>query len=198
MSRSREPRLTLPNLLSGSRVLAAPVLLWLAWTQRPGAFLALVGMSFLSDVLDGWLARRLGQASALGARLDTVGDCVSYLAIPLGGWWLWSQRLRPELPFLIALGVSYASPIALGYLKYGRLTSHRTWAGRLSAWLLATGALLLIAGVSPWPFRFAVVVVVLADLEEIAITAVLPRGARSGPSLYHVLRARRLTGGAAR
>ncbi|MFN8643410.1 MAG: CDP-alcohol phosphatidyltransferase family protein [Candidatus Binatia bacterium] len=190
MPAPRERRLTLPNLLSLFRVVAAPVLLWLGWTGRPNAFLALVGASFLSDVLDGWLARRLGQVSARGARLDTVGDFVSYLAIPLAGWWLWADRLRPELPVLAVLALSYASPIAVGFLKYRRLTSHRTWAGRLSAWLLGAGALLLIAGVSPWPFRLAVAVVVLADIEEIAITALLPAGARGGPSLYHVLRAR--------
>jgi CDP-diacylglycerol--glycerol-3-phosphate 3-phosphatidyltransferase len=192
--RPRERRLTLPNLLSGLRVVAAPALLWLAWTGRPSAFLVLVGASLLSDVLDGWVARRLGQASELGARLDTLGDMISYVTIPLGGWWLWSERLRPELPFLLVLGASYAAPIAFGLLRYGGLTGHRTWGGRLSAVVLAAGALLLIADLSPWPFRLAVVVVVLADLEEIAITALLPAGHRSGPTLYHVLRDRAAAG----
>ncbi|HSP96042.1 MAG TPA: CDP-alcohol phosphatidyltransferase family protein [Candidatus Dormibacteraeota bacterium] len=87
--------LTLPNLLSGLRFAIAPALLWLAWTQRPTAFLALVAVSFLSDIFDGWVARRLGQTTALGARLDTGGDVGSYLAIPVCGWWLWPERLRP-------------------------------------------------------------------------------------------------------
>jgi phosphatidylglycerophosphate synthase len=187
---ARDRLFTLPNLISGLRFVLTPVLLWLAWTERATAFLLVVGASFLSDVLDGYVARRLGQTSRLGARLDTAGDFVSYVAIPLGGWWLWSARLRPEAPFLIVLALSYASPIAIGFRKYGRLTSHRTWGGRLSAWLLAAGALVLVAGGSAWLFRVAVAVVVLADLEEIAITAVLPRGRSAGPSLYHTLRDR--------
>jgi len=39
----------------------------------------------------------------------------------------------------------------------------------------ATAFLLLVVVGSPWPFRVAVAVVVLADLEEIAITAVARR-----------------------
>jgi CDP-diacylglycerol--glycerol-3-phosphate 3-phosphatidyltransferase len=174
-----------------TRFVLAPLLLWLAWTGRAAAFLVVVGVSFLSDVLDGFIARRLGQASERGARLDAAADRASYLAIALGGWWLWSERLRPEAAFLLVLALSYASPIAFGLLKTGRMTSQRTWGGRLSAWLLAAGALVLVAGGSPCFFRAAVVVVVLADLEEIAIIAVLPRGARAGPSLYHTLRDRR-------
>jgi CDP-diacylglycerol--glycerol-3-phosphate 3-phosphatidyltransferase len=181
---------TLPNLLSSSRFLIAPLLLWLAWTDRPTAFLLLVGVSFLSDVADGLVARRLGQTSELGARLDAAGDMATFVAIPLGGWWLWPERLRPEAPFLAALALSYAAPIAVALGRYGRLPSHRTWGGRLSACLLAAAALLLVAGGSPWPFRVAVAVVILADLEEIAITAILPRDHASVPTLWHALRAR--------
>jgi CDP-diacylglycerol--glycerol-3-phosphate 3-phosphatidyltransferase len=182
--------LTLPNLLSGLRFVIAPALLWLAWTQRPTAFLALVAVSFLSDILDGWVARRLGQVTALGARLDTAGDVASYLSIPVCGWWLWPQRLQPELPYLLVLAVSYAAPFAFGFVRYRDLASHHTWGGRISAWILGSTALLLIAGGSPWPFRAAVVIVVLADIEEIAISAIAPRDA-CVPTLWHALRDRR-------
>ena len=47
-----------------------PVLLVLAWNGAAGAFLALCALGLVSDVLDGVLARRLGQESDFGARLD--------------------------------------------------------------------------------------------------------------------------------
>jgi CDP-diacylglycerol--glycerol-3-phosphate 3-phosphatidyltransferase len=46
------------------------VLLTLAWNGATGAFLTLFGLGLVSDVLDGVLARRLGQESDFGARLD--------------------------------------------------------------------------------------------------------------------------------
>lgn len=181
---------TAPNLLSALRFLAAPILAYSAWRGRPGLFLAVLCLAFVSDMADGWLARRLGQTSELGARLDTAADAVTFVTVPLCGWWLWPDRVRPEAPFLLALAISYASPIAFGLLKYGRLTNHHTWAGRLSACLLALSGAVLIAGGPPWLFRLAVVVVVVADVEELAITAVMPRWRASVPTLWHAMRQR--------
>lgn len=182
--------LTAPNAISGLRFVAAPVLLYLGWTGRATAFLILLGVSFLSDVVDGWLARRLGQTSELGARLDTAGDLATFVTVPVSGWWLWPEQVRPEAPFLIALAVSYSAPIAIGFLKYGRLTNHHTWAGKVSACTLAACAAVLVAGGSPWLFRMAVAVVVFADVEEIAITALLPRWRTNVPTLWHAMRER--------
>lgn len=61
-----------PGLLSLSRVplaVAFPFVL-----QRPALALATLGAAGVSDVLDGWLARRLGQVTATGAALDGVTD----------------------------------------------------------------------------------------------------------------------------
>ncbi|MBM3676250.1 MAG: hypothetical protein FJW96_15605 [Actinobacteria bacterium] len=115
---------------------------------------------------------------------------VTMLTVPVCGWWLWPDRVRPEMPYLIAVAISYACPIAIGLLKYRRLTNHHTWGGKLSAALLAGGALILVAGASPWLFRIATGAVVLADLEEIAIIALLPRWRTSVPSLWHAMRSR--------
>jgi CDP-diacylglycerol--glycerol-3-phosphate 3-phosphatidyltransferase len=178
------------NLITGLRFALAPVLLWCAWTGRSGAFLALFAVSFLSDAVDGRVARRFGHASDLGARLDTAADFVTYVTVPVGGWWLWPERVLAELPFVAVLAVSYLSPVALGWWKYGRLTNHHTWGGKISGIALAAGAASLVAGGPGWVFRAAVAVVVLADVEEVAITMLLPRWRASVPSLWHVVTGR--------
>ena len=188
MQAHRGSWLTVPNLISELRFVIAPVLLYFAWTDQPTAFLMFLGLSFCSDGLDGYVARKLGQTSELGAMLDTAGDFVTYVTVPLCGWWLWPDRIRPEAPFLAAMAISYISPIAVGFVKYGRLTNHHTWGGKLSALLLGSAALILVAGGSPWPFRIAVAMVVLADIEEIAIIAILPRWRSSVPSLWHAMK----------
>ena len=92
----------IPNLISGCRLATAPVLLLLAWYGYSQAFLAITTASFASDVLDGYLARRLGQTSELGAKLDSVGDFVIYITLPLGAWWLWPDMARREIPVFIS------------------------------------------------------------------------------------------------
>ncbi|MEC9052986.1 MAG: CDP-alcohol phosphatidyltransferase family protein, partial [Actinomycetota bacterium] len=66
---------TLPNLLSAIRLAGVPVFLWLVLgPEADGWALGLLVLSGLTDWLDGWLARRLGQTSALGQVLDPVAD----------------------------------------------------------------------------------------------------------------------------
>ena len=67
--------LTIPNVISFSRLLGVPLLIWLAWTGKPdGAILAVFAYSSITDFLDGWLARKLNQYSDLGAFLDPLAD----------------------------------------------------------------------------------------------------------------------------
>jgi cardiolipin synthase (CMP-forming) len=73
----RGPLFTLPNVLSLSRVALVPLFVVAA---TPGARVAVVGAAALTDLLDGWFARRRRSASRLGAILDPIADRVFVLA----------------------------------------------------------------------------------------------------------------------
>src|SRR5688572_26329107 len=167
-------------------------MLWLAWTGRETAFLVTLTTSLLSDLSDGWLARRFGQETALGTLLDSYGDLATYTTVPLCAWWLWPELIREEAPYVAAVVAAYVFPIGLGYLKYGRLTSYHTWGAKLSAVVLGASSLLLFLGGSPLPFHVAVWILVFAELEEIAITTLLPEWRTNVPSLLHARRLLRL------
>ena len=62
----------LPNLLSALR--ASLSLLLFALAPFSPIFFALYALCGLSDMLDGFLARRLNCESAFGARLDSLAD----------------------------------------------------------------------------------------------------------------------------
>jgi CDP-diacylglycerol---glycerol-3-phosphate 3-phosphatidyltransferase len=68
---------TLPNILTWLRIAAIPLIVVLFYLPPPwsdpaaGVLFALAGVT---DSLDGYLARRLGQTSRLGAFLDPVAD----------------------------------------------------------------------------------------------------------------------------
>jgi CDP-diacylglycerol--glycerol-3-phosphate 3-phosphatidyltransferase len=182
--------MTLPNLLSASRFAFAPVLLYLAWNGEASAFLLLLGAVLLTDVADGYLARRLGQVSELGGRLDSWGDLATYLSGGVCIWWLWPELVRREGAAVLTVVVSYTLTMTVGFLRYRRLTSFHTWGGKVSAVALGIGALVLLIGDSPWLLRLAAVVVVLSDIEELAMMWVLPEWQPNVPSLWHALRHR--------
>ena len=178
----------IPNLLSGFRLLAAPIMLYLAWIGKPWGFLVLLAISLSTDAIDGFLARRLNWQSELGARLDSWGDLTTYITIPLGAWWLWPDILRRESFFVWLAIIAYVVPIAIGYARFHRLTSYHTWAAKLSAVIMSISTLLLFVTDIAWPFRCAAIFQALEALEEIAITFTIPKLQSNIPSLWHARR----------
>lgn len=71
---------TVPNLLSLSRMVAIFAALALFLAGFPWAAIALGIAAGATDYLDGWLARRLGRVTELGALLDGVADLFVCLA----------------------------------------------------------------------------------------------------------------------
>ncbi|MBS0253748.1 MAG: CDP-diacylglycerol--glycerol-3-phosphate 3-phosphatidyltransferase [Proteobacteria bacterium] len=70
--------LTLPNLLTLSRIVAVPLLVGLMWWPewRTGYLLAFVlyALTAITDYFDGYLARAQGAVSKLGQFLDPIAD----------------------------------------------------------------------------------------------------------------------------
>ncbi len=67
---------TVPNILSVSRIVLLPVVLLLLFKRENVAAVAVMLVSWSTDALDGYLARKLGQVSNLGRVLDHLVDKV--------------------------------------------------------------------------------------------------------------------------
>ena len=180
--------LTIPNLLCFFRMALTPVLLTFAWNGQSTLFIAFFVGSLLSDVADGYLARRLDQVSDFGAKLDSWADLATWVSAAVCVWWLWPDLIRQEAPFVIAMAASYTAPIIVGFLKYGRLTSYHTWGAKLSSVLVSGSAIVLLLGGAAWPYHISTVVLVIAAIEEIAITAILAEPRSNVRSLWHAAR----------
>jgi cardiolipin synthase (CMP-forming) len=96
---SRSTRVwTVPNLLSMVRLAGVPAFLWLVLgPEEDGWALVLLMVSGVSDFLDGYLARRLGQFSQLGEILDPIADRLYILAVVIG------LSIRDIIPWWVAV-----------------------------------------------------------------------------------------------
>lgn len=105
----------LPNILTAARLLAAPYVLYLLWTGEYRTSIVWFALASITDVLDGFLARRLRVTSNVGALLDPIADKVllsgSFLTLGLKGvipFWLMILVLGRDLMILAFAAVALA------------------------------------------------------------------------------------------
>ncbi len=183
-------KVTLPNLLTGFRFVASPVLLWLARYDYALAFVSLLAVAFLTDVLDGLAARFMGQVSQFGATLDSWADVINYLTISIGCWWLWPEIVGHEIVFVALILISCLLPALVGYIKFGHFTSYHTWGVKIAAASMGVSLYILFFGGPVWPFRLASVFCTCSALEEIGLTLLLKESKSNVRSIWHVLKRR--------
>ena len=185
---SIQSNLTLPNLLTGFRFVAAPVLLWFAWHGQPTAFMMLLAVTFVTDLLDGMVARLTGQVTQFGASLDSWADVIIYLTIALCCWWLWPDVVIRERLYVGLIIASCLLPAIAGMYKFGGFTSYHTWMVKIAAAAMGMSLYVLFLGGPAWPFRVAAVICLLAAIEEIVITLLLLEPESNLRSVWDVLR----------
>lgn len=185
---SAESKLTLPNLLTGFRFVAAPGLLWLAWHDYAIAFMILLALGFLSDLLDGMAARWTGQVSEFGATLDSWADVINYLTIAICCWWLWPEIFFRERLYIGLVVGSCLLPAFTGLGKFGCFTSYHTWSVKMAAACMGASLYIMFFGGPVWPFRVAAVLCLIAAIEEILITVLLAKPQSNVRSIWHLLK----------
>lgn len=116
---SRTALRALPNLISSSRLLLAAAFVLL---PAPAHRLALVVAAGLSDALDGWVARRAGVTSRLGALVDPIFDRVFVLVAvstflfegvigTIGYFVMISRDIMTAIGFLVARTIRWLRPV---------------------------------------------------------------------------------------
>lgn len=92
----------IPNLLTLSRLLLTPVVIWLLLETQYALAFGLFILAGLTDALDGMIAKRFGQQTELGAYLDPIADKVLIVSI------------------FVTLGIMHALPVWLVLLVVSR------------------------------------------------------------------------------
>ena len=123
---------TVPNQLTFLRLGFLPLFVICVYYDRYAWALGILAAAALSDGLDGLLARRLNQKTALGAYLDPIADKLmlssTFLVLALKGqltWWLTILVLSRDV---LILATSAVIIVVLGYRPlpptlYGKVTT---------------------------------------------------------------------------
>jgi CDP-diacylglycerol--glycerol-3-phosphate 3-phosphatidyltransferase len=189
----KQDLLKLPNLISATRILITPLLFAFAFLQMETWFLWALIFSGFTDVLDGYLARKLDMITPLGAHLDSWGDFTIYSTMAICAWVLWPEITQRELLYYSMILFSFLLPALAGLIRFGKLTGYHTWSVKLAVFVTFVGYISLYAELAAWPFMLAAVLAVISGLEEILITLTLPEERTDVRSIFAALRLRKRT-----
>ena len=87
---------SIPNLLSFFRILLIPLMVTLYWKGRTVAAVIVFGVSALSDIADGQIARRFNMVTDLGKMLHPLADKLTQ-----GAALVCTAKYHPQMIFLL-------------------------------------------------------------------------------------------------
>jgi len=152
------------------RVFAGPFLLLLIWFEQREIFTWLLLISYGTDMIDGFLARRLKITSARGSQLDSFGDQITLIVGVIGLFFFESDFIKENLALILLVFVPYCVQMLIAFKKYGKATSFHTYLAKLSALTQGVFILwLLFFGPIYWLFYFMIVLGLLETVEEIIL-----------------------------
>lgn len=181
------------NGITMYRVVAAPFLLWLVISGRYELFRWLLGLSFFTDAIDGYLARKYKVTSVLGTRLDSIGDDLTVLVAVIGLFIMKPGFIRQQQWVFIALLVLFLVQTAYAFSRYGKMSNFHTYLAKTAAVLQGIFLLLVFFTDAPILILFyaATGITMLQILEEIVLVYLLPSWKTNVKGIYWVLKDKR-------
>ncbi|QQU16171.1 CDP-alcohol phosphatidyltransferase family protein [Enterococcus casseliflavus] len=171
----------LPNILTTSRLILAPLLLFLQ--PMSGWFWLLYSYCFVSDLVDGLLARRMNLTSEVGALLDSFADASFFLAVFLS----FLPRLletQAIMVWILVIAIIRFVSYLIGYVKYRSFSSLHTWLNKAVGFLLGSFPLLLIVSHTKIVVLILGTIATVSALEELLITILSKNLDRNQKSIF--------------
>ncbi len=131
-----------PNVLSLVRIALIPVFVVLYLSHRDGWAFGALMLSGVTDVLDGFIARRFNQITECGKLLDPLSDKLTQVAVVIS----LTTRYRELLPLAILCFIKEACQAVGGIILLRRRHAVRgsKWFGKLSTTVFYACMLALI------------------------------------------------------
>lgn len=140
---TKQQILTVPNVMSLFRLLLIPVYLYLYRVQENyDAAIAVIVVSALTDIADGWIARKFNMISDFGKFLDPVADKLTQTAVLLS----LCARYRQLFVLFGLFAAKEITMLVVGsvVLKKTNTINSAKWYGKMGTVVLELALVLLI------------------------------------------------------
>ncbi len=178
-----------PWLLVWLRLALGPALAGLILAGAGRSWLiGLFLLAFLSDVFDGIIARRLGNATAQLRHADSVVDTAFYACVAVAACLHYPQMLRDYWPGLGGIIALELLRYAIELRKYGKIAAYHMWSAKLWGISLFVALVELFWRGEPGSaFKLMLALGIYANSEGLLTSLLLNRWHTDLRSIWHVL-----------
>lgn len=159
----------LPNILSSYRLLMFPILLFLIYKNEEKLFSILFVINIITDVLDGWIARKFDASTPLGAKLDSLADIGSYILAVIAIFHFHWESFEPYKWWFFSFLFLYGFAILYSLIKFKIFPSLHLYSFKFAGYVQGIFLAVLFGyQFIPWLFITAMVIGIIANIEELA------------------------------
>ena len=152
------------------RIAAAPLLIVLLILNERNLFTWFLLISYCTDAIDGFIARKLQITSPRGSQLDSFGDQVTFILGLVGILIFEFDFIKFNYVLIIISFSPYLIQMLIAFIKYGKATAFHTYLAKLSA-IVQSAFILWLLFFEPiyWLFYVMIVIGILETIEEITL-----------------------------
>ena len=156
--------------------------------SRPGIFLSLFFLAGISDVLDGFIARRLHVSSTFGSKLDTIGDVFMISALAAFGFYRLGLDAHRFIPYMVLIAGFRLLAFLTHVVRFKDLNAIHTYVHKWAT-VMVFFAVFVIYFEPTWLFVYLWlmhIVAITGAVEEWLIHLLLKTSDASVKTLYHL------------
>ncbi len=181
--------INIPNMLSLYRLFSFPIILLIALYGEETLFVILLVTNLITDILDGFIARRFNLQTEIGAVIDSTADLGTYILAILG---IFLFKMEDFNGHWIIFGTYLFLFILLhitAFSKFGKMPAYHLYSWKIGGYIQGGFFFVLFC------FQFNVIYYyiaigwgILSCLEHLAVQFILNKPKPNAKGLYWVLK----------
>jgi CDP-diacylglycerol--glycerol-3-phosphate 3-phosphatidyltransferase len=162
--------LNIPNIISSYRVITFPVILVLALLGNVQWFVILLCINLVSDIIDGFIARRFNIVTRLGAAIDNLGDIGTYILALYGLFAFKWEPVKPHAWLLFLFLAVFVLSYIIALIRFKKIPGLHLYGAVITGYLQgAFFFVLFVWGFNLWFYFIAIGWGTLAYIEKIIV-----------------------------
>lgn len=189
---NRSTHINAADWISIYRIIAIPVLVIALLVKMDIVFGIFLGLSLISDLIDGYVARKFNMATRRGARLDSIGDAFTFIMAFIGIIVLRNDFLQENWVLITTTVILYLAQILVSIILFEHPTSYHTYLAKAAAFLQGCFILtLLLVGTYDWLLFITVGITIAEIIEEFILIFIIGGEPVNVKGLFWILRDRK-------